>query len=145
MWYLNSTNFKLSTCIILLIQFFLVNQWMYTVTLIKRRSNKNYQWNCKTLPLQRIRKRPSNPPPKTNKHKHPPPKKKPLKMKCSSSSKTFEQYCTKCTDMKSDNMTYFRYPLLNQQRVIKGIWTSHIIVILHSNVISQYIWFPISR
>lgn len=79
MWYLNSTNFKLSTCIIFLIQFFLVNQWMYTVTLIKRRSNKNYQWNCKTLPLQRIRKRPSNPPPKTNKHKHPPPKKKPLK------------------------------------------------------------------
>lgn len=75
MWYLNSTNFKLSTCIIFLIQFFLVNQWMYTVTLIKRRSNKNYQWNCKTLPLQRIRKRPSNPPPKTNKHKHPPPKK----------------------------------------------------------------------
>lgn len=73
MWYLNSTNFKLSTCIIFLIQFFLVNQWMYTVTLIKRRSNKNYQWNCKTLPLQRIRKRPSNPPPKTNKHKHPPP------------------------------------------------------------------------
>lgn len=79
MWYLNSTNFKLSTCIIFLIQFFLVNQWMYTVTLIKRRSNKNYQWNCKTLPLQRIRKRPSNPPPKTNKHKHPPPPKKTLK------------------------------------------------------------------
>lgn len=77
MWYLNSTNFKLSTCIIFLIQFFLVNQWMYTVTLIKRRSNKNYQWNCKTLPLQRIRKRPSNPPPKTNKHKHPPQKKPP--------------------------------------------------------------------
>lgn len=76
MWYLNSTNFKLSTCIIFLIRFFLVNQWMYTVTLIKRRNNKNYQWNCKTLPLQRIRKRPSNPPPKTNKHKHPPPPKK---------------------------------------------------------------------
>lgn len=76
MWYLNSTNFKLSTCIIFLIRFFLVNQWMYTVTLIKRRNNKNYQWNCKTLPLQRIRKRPSNPPPKTNKHKHPPPQKK---------------------------------------------------------------------
>lgn len=75
MWYLNSTNFKLSTCIIFLIRFFLVNQWMYTVTLIKRRNNKNYQWNCKTLPLQRIRKRPSNPPPKTNKHKHPPQKK----------------------------------------------------------------------
>lgn len=75
MWYLNSTNFKLSTCIIFLIRFFLVNQWMYTVTLIKRRNNKNYQWNCKTLPLQRIRKRPSNPPPKQTNINTPPPKK----------------------------------------------------------------------
>lgn len=87
MWYWNSTNFKLATCITFLIRFFLVDQWMYTVTLIKRRKNKN-QTNKKTTKKQ-INKQNLN---KWNNK--------------SSPFKTPKQYnCTISTEMKSHNDT----------------------------------------